>query len=471
VKEIMLAFLRHLTPLRSLMPESMMKYGIAGLVIRLILAPITATTYDIYPGYLAIMSLLGGGTIYDERAFSYPPLFLVLLYPLMLALSLIIEPASFAQTPSDVSEFSIHYGTISPTITSPIFNLVYKSPMIIADMLIGLQLYHIVWETSQNESSARKAYMLWILNPLVIQVSAVHGSFDSICVFFAVLAVYRFKDARYFESGAYLAFGILTKIFPVFLIPVLLAALAGKSLADDSQFLRVRILSLFKGTIGMALGGLLVIMVFILPLMDFLGALNTRAAFTDISGFNLLFIQYWPSLGWSNGIPYDAAFIQNFLYATEYSLLGLLGVLVALFYWKHGSSDPEILFTSVALSSMVVVFTLANSYPQYFLWFIPFLALLSNKRGVSEAILLFSFAGLIWEYAIQGILAYLYPLAVFSNLLTTGLVNNDIMTYLGIPGILNTTLRYDMFLLSTSLAFFVFVIVMVQGVVQIAKRV
>ena len=109
-------------------------------------------------------------------------------------------------------EVSRATGMMVPFITSPLFNIVLKLPIIIGDALVGLTLYRIV-EARSGAVSAEKAFLIWFLNPLVIFVSSVHGQFDVLAAYFALIGGMGFMEKRYLLSGAP-GPGVLLKLFP-----------------------------------------------------------------------------------------------------------------------------------------------------------------------------------------------------------------------------------------------------------------
>ena len=135
--------------------------------------------------------------------FAYPPMLIPIEYPFAKLYGVFY--------PTDPIDFSI--STVDPYPQVPLLlNFLFKLPIILADIGIALLLYKM---TKRNE----KSMVAYLFNPLVIFVSAC-WMFDSIAVFFLLLATYLFERKRYDLSAVALSFGFLTKIIPIFALPL-----------------------------------------------------------------------------------------------------------------------------------------------------------------------------------------------------------------------------------------------------------
>jgi hypothetical protein len=106
------------------------------------------------------------------------------------------------------------------------FTLIVKLPAILADALIPAVL--LAW-TGRGLSETRARWSAWVyaFNPLTILVVSVHGQFDSVPLFFAVAALWFLREpgARLSRrdvilSGALMGFAILSKTWPLMLVPI-----------------------------------------------------------------------------------------------------------------------------------------------------------------------------------------------------------------------------------------------------------
>jgi Gpi18-like mannosyltransferase len=104
---------------------------------------------------------------------------------------------------------------LSQNILLP-FHFWIEIPGMLADIGISMILCKI------GKSSLLFA-SLYLFNPIAIAISSMHGQFDSIPVFFLLLACFIFHNlGRPFIARASLAAGIAMKSFPVMLLPFFL---------------------------------------------------------------------------------------------------------------------------------------------------------------------------------------------------------------------------------------------------------
>ncbi len=136
--------------------------------------------------------------------FAYPPMLIPIYYPFAKLYGLFYPTEQISFAPAT---------ELTPYPQVPLLlNLLFKLPIFLADIGIALLLYKM---TKRSEKSM-KAYLF---NPLVIFVGAA-WMFDSIAVFFLVLSVYLFERERHDLSAVALSFGFLTKIIPIFALPI-----------------------------------------------------------------------------------------------------------------------------------------------------------------------------------------------------------------------------------------------------------
>ena len=187
---------------------------VLGILLRYALGLYTSDSYDVEVWYRTGLSILHGTGVYDRMYFAYPPVWGYILGFFVKIGGLFFDPQSFAAEVPELQGLSLMTGMISMTITSPVFNFIFKTPLFIFDFLIGYVLYRFVYEMTGSIDKAKKAFTLWFFNPLIIIVSALHGTFDVIATLFTLLAVIFIYKNNYFWGGITWMLGILTKIFP-----------------------------------------------------------------------------------------------------------------------------------------------------------------------------------------------------------------------------------------------------------------
>ena len=204
-----------------------------GWAVRLLLAPFTSEQDDTvyYRASVAAAHHLG---LYARPGFSYPPVWGHILQFLGLLLPRLGLPASSFAT-MHVQGYLLLSNDMSAYITSPLYNLSFKLVLFLFDMATALAVRALVLRMTGDARRARLGFVLFFLNPLVIFASAVMGSPNIIVCFSLVLGVYGVLTRRYFLAGAVLALGCLTKVVPLFAVPVLVAAIIVRNRQDRDR--------------------------------------------------------------------------------------------------------------------------------------------------------------------------------------------------------------------------------------------
>ncbi len=151
---------------------------------------------------LDALSRYGVGHAIYYQGYAYPPLPIFIYYPFAKLYGM-VYPLEHVAVPAG----ELHY------IQVPwLFDFLFKLPIILADIGIALLLYKM---TKRNEKSMK----MFLFNPYIIFISAA-WMFDSIAVFFLLLSLYFFEKKRYDLSAISLSLGFLTKLYPIFALPV-----------------------------------------------------------------------------------------------------------------------------------------------------------------------------------------------------------------------------------------------------------
>ena len=168
-----------------------------GLVVRLILAPITVSDdVKTWIWVCVVFYEVGANPFYFFYGYgSLWTITLLAIYPLYLIL-----PPPWQ---NEAAIFSI-----------------LKMPMIVCDLIIGALVYQMVYEAIGSEKKALYGAALWVLNPLVIFFGEVFGMFESLPVMFTLLSAYALSRSRFCLGAALLAIAAGYKLYPIFLFPV-----------------------------------------------------------------------------------------------------------------------------------------------------------------------------------------------------------------------------------------------------------
>jgi Gpi18-like mannosyltransferase len=385
-----------------------------GVVLRLVLAPLTSHPADIAVLYRAVNDMLGGLNIYTTNSFTYPPLWAYVEYPFLDLVSILTSPRALGVATNTLI-LPIESWKLPPVITSPLFNLLSKIPLVAADLLIGIIIYDIVREL-KNENAARFSFVLWFFNPLVIYIDSIHGQYDVLPVLMTVLSFYLFYKRRYLAAGIALGLGMLFKVYPLFLVPLYLFSAArlekDKSIGVDKSVKQV--LVSWAKLVG---GILLSFFMFLIPLINsnIIHDIFSRAILTSLGGLTPFNIAYAPGLQWL--LPYIAG--RAGVVSTSLEIILVVIILVVSLGSFLGQKD--LLETFILGHVAILLATYLTSFtvnPQYILWILPFLILSYGlyHRNLKSLILI-SASALVFLIGLTGPLYYFYPAAVYTRLI------------------------------------------------------
>src|SRR5207253_2427293 len=88
-------------------------------------------------------------------------------------------------------------------------------------LLLRSAVFRLCGRGGTGRRAARRAFILWWLNPFVIFAVSAHGAADVIIAFSILLTIVLMLDGRDMSAGAAFAFGVLSKISPIFIGPVI----------------------------------------------------------------------------------------------------------------------------------------------------------------------------------------------------------------------------------------------------------
>jgi Gpi18-like mannosyltransferase len=390
---------------------------LVGVVLRLILAPLTSHPADIAVLYRAINDMLGGLNVYATNSFTYPPLWAYTEYPLLDLVSILTNPKVLGVA-TDTLILPIESWKLPPVITSPLFNLLSKIPLLFADLLIGIIIYDIVREL-KNDREARFSFILWFLNPIVIYIDCVHGQYDVLPALMTILSFCLFYKRRYLATGIALGLGALFKIYPIFLAPLYLFS-AARLEKDESMRAGRSVRQVLVSWSKLVGGILLPFFMFLIPLINsnIIHDVFSRTILTSLGGLSLFNIAYAPGLQWL--LPYIAGRAGLVSAGLEIILVAvILAVCLVSFLSQKDLLETFILgHIAILLATYLTSFTVN---PQYMLWILPFLILSYGlyHRNLKNLILI-SVSASAFLIGLTGPLFYFYPTAVYMRLIDVG---------------------------------------------------
>jgi len=392
---------------------------IFGLVLRLLLAPFSSDPNDIQVLYIVTNNLLAGLNVYTTNSFSYPPLWAYIGFPVFRVVSFFASPKLFGVR-VDTLNVSESW-RFPPIITSPLFNLLSKLPLLIADLLIGLIIYSIVKE-KRDEKLAKISFLLWFFNPLVIGIDAVQGQFDVLPALMTVFSFCLFLRRNYFASGIAIGLGALFKVYPIFLVPLYLFSVAAMESKEGGAFERVK--EIFFGCLKFVLGMLVSFALFLVPLLNsnFIHDVFARTqTLSSVGGLTPFAVVLLPRLDWLlQFFASNSAMVSLVLTATCLAAIVLIGLISF-----QGRKDflKAFVFAHIAVILTIYVTSL-NVNPQYGLWVLPFLILsygLYRDNYYKTTVL--SISALVFLIGLVGP-SFFYPVSVYTPFLNPQMILN-----------------------------------------------
>jgi len=404
-----------------------------GILIRLVLAPYTAWNNDVAVWFHTALSGYYGLHLYERPGFSYPPVWGYLLQIIGSIVHAVgLGPNFFGVYNPVFSSASSATFDFTEVVTSPGFNLVFKSILFCFDLATAILIYRLVDQVTGDEHKARLSFAAWFLNPFIIYETAVQGALDTVVGFCVLATVVLLMDGRYFWAGVAWVLGILTKLSPVVLAPVLLVVIVGRFRTSNKPI---------AAQLALFAWGAAVAFVLVLGPEAFLGSIpamlhnvfaRTQESVT-IGGLSITGVRYLRPfaglLDWS--FENSALLIRASSIAQAISVLAWAG-------WTAiaGRKDPVFATlggTVATLSSIMLLSPISN--PQYVLWWMPALTALVFIAGRWQThLLLLTVAPLLFAVAILGPTAILGPLATYTHLMPATELNAQIISWYEAPG-------------------------------------
>ena len=395
---------------------------IVGLLIRFIVAPFTSLPGDVGVWWHAATHATQGVGLYQFPGFSYPPLYGYW------ALSVGSVVHLFGASPGLLGSITTHvtsplYEALGSVVTTPIGTLLFKLPMIAADLGTGWCIWRLSFKLGASTRQARNAFLWWFFNPLVIVVSAVHGQIDSIASLAIALALLAAAEETWALAGAALAFGVAVKLVPGFLFLPFVGYIVGTSAKD-------RYKSLVRFVSGAFIGGVILIG----PVLghNFVQDVFTRVSVTGIGigGLGLAGLLYLPALSgvlsWVNVHLVDI----NRLILVVDTLVSL-----GIGYWCSQGRRISALVMGSMITMLAVLVLNPVTNPQYLLWVLPVAAvgavgLLQRQLYFRISLGLMAVAGIGYLIGSFGWGTFLAPSAKYLGWPSPTLINSQ-LSYLG----------------------------------------
>jgi hypothetical protein len=404
-----------------------------GFVVRLLVAPWTASVIDDAVWYRAAANGMHGVGIYARLQFSYPPVWGYLVQGVgWLLLHVGLHPTNLAQADPRLHPATVATNAFSTTVTTPLFAVAYKLVLVLFDFLTACLLRSTATQLRGRDAGRRAsqragqlAFMSWWLNPFVILEVAGHGALDVIVAFSVLLTMVLLLSGRDGWAGAALAFGVLTKISPVFIGPAAVVFIV----VTSNPGRRIRRIAEFVAGGAIATAALLMPVLLSGQLRAAVTASSSRVGTGSVVGgvsvFGLKNLRFF---SWFTDAVNNHRAAVGLLTS---SLQVVAACVAAAWIMRSRRGDPA--FRLVAASTLVlacVVVTSPLSNPQYLLWLLPGLVLLASVWGVGawpSAVICASASA--YDLALLGPLAFVAPAAISIGVPTVTTVSQSIVLW------------------------------------------
>lgn len=252
---------------------------------------------------------------------------------------------------------------ISTTLHIP-FGILVKTPVIIADTMISLLLFHL--SPARNINHKFYTGLLYAVNPISILVVGFHGQFDTIPILMTLLSIMFLQQKKLHLAGLVFGIGVAFKSFPLLVLPLLfIYYLKRYSLKEKMLFF------LWCGAPTFLV---------LLPFM----MMNFQSVMTNVFAY-----PGSPDHGWAapirglywllhNAIYIPVPFMNVILQISKFLFLLAYCLFLRYYAGKRGRS----IFLDVATVFCLFYFLFAGIASQYLLWSLPFSILWSMKHSV-----------------------------------------------------------------------------------------
>lgn len=402
-----------------------------GLLIRIILIPFTSHPNDLQVLYIVNNDLLAGLNAYSTNSFTYPPLWAYSEFPALGLSSLLVSPKLLGVR-VDALNLSSESWNLPPIITSPLFNILSKLPLIIADVLIGVVLYDIMRGLGK-EKLANLALILWFFNPLVIFVDSIHGQFDVLPTLMTVLGFCFFLRRNYFTAGLAIGLGTLFKIYPIFLVPLYFSSI-GKLEIEELQGIKKSLRRILGKWLKLGMGILAPFGLFLTPLVNsnIIHDVFSKTTVATLGGLSLFNIIYFPGFNWL--LPLIIAHASLVTVSLLILLSTMIMLISAMAFLRKGNLLETFVLGHIAIL-LAIYLTSLTVNPQYILWILPFLILSYGLFHYNlKNLIVISISALAFWIGLTGPLYYLYPLAAFTRVLSVGTIYANVFFFQHVQG-------------------------------------
>jgi len=203
---------------KSLLQSRLLRVGGLALILRLLVSPISANSWDMYLWFETAQKIVVKREVFDfytsnpSMHYALPP-----VWAFYLAAIYLLYPA--------------------PNSEDLIFRLLAKLPIAISDIVIAILARRYILAVTHDEGKSDLVAILWLLHPHVFFISNIWGMPDSVAVMFLLLSIYLLLTHRTILAGLFYGLSVMTKHYTLFTYPLLLASLLKRDRDSLLRFL------------------------------------------------------------------------------------------------------------------------------------------------------------------------------------------------------------------------------------------
>ncbi|MEM2157023.1 MAG: hypothetical protein QXZ14_10670 [Candidatus Jordarchaeales archaeon] len=367
------------------------RFVLLGLLLRLVLSVLFAHDFDVNFFLSVARAYYHDGALMFFVEWAYPVVYFLILL--------------FSYFPADlISDTFLFFG--QPFSLSEKFFL--KLPFNLADLGVAYMIFRVLREDGREKYALPLSLAYW-LNPLSIFVSAVHGHFESVSVFFAVLSFYHLWKENYVLGGLELALSFGAKYQGIILFPAAILFMWGewkKALKFAVSFIIFASLTLLP--LGLFFYEPNFHLFFFSPSLErALSPLTKFAAGLEmVMNPNMTYYSFLVRYGFTL-IPHMASAISVSVFALVFCCIYYFAYFKGVFRLKY-DSRRTLLTAYFSAAYMAAFLSIGKMSPHFALWALPFLLMLYSDYAIEKILLLlFNFIPLCDYFLVSSIFYYI----------------------------------------------------------------
>jgi len=438
---------RVISLIRSYLNHELAGFIIIGTLLRIVLMPYFIWPYDASAYQTSLTYFMNGYDPYALHASIYPPLMHFITFPLFRLAYQLGLSFDFHTILEALSRINVE-GPVAFCQISPLFLVLWKMPILCFDLLTGILIYCFVKELVSDTRMPKRCFLIWFFNPFTLILSYLHGSYDVAVAFFILLGAFFLYKNSFLSAGLAFGLGTLAKTSPIYVALPLAAVLLFKRVMGSSRILWPK--TNIRTFLRFSLGCIVPLACFAPLIVEYMN-LMTSGISKEIAitgGMNQWFFAADPHrVDWIN---LHIGTIQA-VFSYYPAIVLAIAVLFSIFL---KSGRKKLLLLTAFFTNLIYFFLPITLQPQYLLWILPlFVVFLSLSNRFLWPLIIYSVAGLIFYFSLQGPQIFLYPLATYTHLYPLDQLVTSVASYVNLPGLFSQNLRQDLCTVSGGLGF------------------